>query len=105
MGKIVLATYRPKKGKEASLEELLRAHVPILRSLGLVTEHSAFVGKDTSGNYIEVFEWVSEAAIEAAHHHSDVQALWKRFETYCEFIPPSTLEGIDKPFPDFERVI
>jgi quinol monooxygenase YgiN len=105
MGKIVLAAYRPKKGKEASLEELLSAHVPILRSLGLVTEHSAFVGKDASGNYLEVFEWASDAAIEEAHHHPDVQALWKRFETYCEFIPPSTLEGFDKCFPNFERVI
>lgn len=99
-----MAAYRPKKGKEASLEELLRAHVPILRNLGFVAEHSAYVGKDLNGNYIEVFEWLSTDTKEQAHRHPDVMALWKKFSEYCEFISPSTLKGMDQPFPSFERV-
>jgi hypothetical protein len=39
--------------------------------------------RTADGTIIEVFEWVSEDAIAAAHADPVVLDLWKRFEAAC----------------------
>ena len=63
MGVFVIAAYRPKKGKER-----------------LVTDRPPYLMRAADGTFVEVFEWKSAAAIEAAHGNSAVQAMWARFE-------------------------
>ena len=59
MGRIVIVLYRPKKGKEKELLEVVKEHVPILRSENLATEREAIVGRATDGTIVEIFEWIS----------------------------------------------
>ena len=70
MGSISVACYRPRAGCEAALLELVRNHLPPLRSLGLVTERASSVMRTADGTIAEVFEWVSQEAIAGAHFSS-----------------------------------
>ena len=76
MGVFVIAAYRPKKGKERLLRDVLKDHLPILRKERLVTDRPPYLMRAADGTFVEVFEWESAAAIEAAHGNSAVQAMW-----------------------------
>lgn len=86
MGVIVISAYRPKPGKDAKLLEAVKTHVPILRELGLATERNVIAMKAKDGTILEVFEWVSQDAIKAAHHNPRVHKMWGEFESCCEYI-------------------
>ena len=43
MGSISVACYKPRPGREAALLELVRNHLPLLRTEGLVTERAPIV--------------------------------------------------------------
>jgi hypothetical protein len=104
MGSFVIASYRPKAGKEAELQELLREHVPTLRNLGLATDKAVHVMKSKCGAVIEVFEWVSDEAIEKAHKHPVVLDMWKKFEACCDYVPLAGIEETKNVFAGFEPV-
>lgn len=104
MANMVIAVYRPREGKQAQLLELVRAHVPALRRLGLATERPPTVLRAKDGSLLEVFEWVSPEAVERAHHHPEVQQMWARFEEVCEWAPLESLEEARTPFSHFELV-
>jgi quinol monooxygenase YgiN len=67
MSVIVIVAYRPRPGKEALLLQLTKEHVTILREQGLATERVPYAMRSADGTIIEVFEWKSKEAIEAAH--------------------------------------
>ena len=67
MGRIVIACYRPKPGKLDALRALMADHLPILRSQDLVTDRESIIMEAEDGTIVEVFEWKSQEAIEAAH--------------------------------------
>ncbi len=102
MGVIVIACYRPKAGKGAELEALVREHVPTLRKQGLVTGRAPIAMRAGDGTLIEVFEWASEEASGRAHGDPVVQKLWQRFDALCEFLPLAQVPGSEAPFPHFE---
>lgn len=104
MSLIVIGVYKPKDGKNEEMKEILKSHVPLLRSLGLATFRPPLIMKSKNGSYIEIFEWSSSEAIEKAHNHPDVQALWKRFKEVCEYETLSSLEETSTQFPNFEHV-
>ena len=87
MGRMVIAAYKPHPGQEEALEELVRDHLPILRRLGLATDRPALAMRAGDGTIVEVFEWMSEEAVAAAHQNPDVRALWERFGALCECVP------------------
>ena len=60
MGEIVVACYKPKPGKEAALDQLMKTHVEILRIEGLATDRKSIVMKAKDGTVVEVFEWKSQ---------------------------------------------
>ena len=66
-GVIVIVAYKPKPSKESDLLELVRRRVPFLRGEGLVTDRVPTIMRCRDGTIVEVSEWKSQAAIDAAH--------------------------------------
>ena len=70
-----MLTAQAGAGREAVLADLVRGHVPALRALGLATDRAPYAMRAADGTLVEVFEWASAAAIEAARQ---AQSLWRR---------------------------
>ena len=104
MGLMVIATFRPKPGREADLLACARDHLPILRAEGLATARPPLALRAGDGSLLEIFEWVSEAAIEAAHTNPRVLALWKRYEACCDYVTLGDLGEAKSLFPHFDLV-
>ena len=103
-GQVVLACYRPQPGREPQLLELVRRHVPALRELGLASSRPVLLLRAADGAFIEIFEWVDEAAAGRAHDEPVVQELWGSMGEVAEFVAPAALAGLDHPFPHLEPV-
>lgn len=104
MGHIVICAFRPRKGKENELLEVIRDHMPTLRSQNLVTDRKPIVGRAADGTIIEVFEWKSQAAVDEAHRNPVVRKLWDRFEACSQYISLRDVAETTSPFPHFEAV-
>ena len=104
MGQYVIAIYRPKEGKEAELLGCVRQHYPVLDAEGLVTARKPLVLRAPDGSLVEIFEWKSPAAVDAAHDNEAVRSLWGRFDACSTFGTLNTLPGADGPFPHFEWI-
>ena len=104
MGRIVIACYKPKPGKEDALKTLVVDHVSTLRSLGLVTQRAPITMQAKDGTFVEVFEWVSAEAIQTAHQNPAVLKLWEQYGQVCDYIPVSQLSEASQMFSDFTPV-
>ena len=103
-GVCVIVAYRPKPGKEQELLTLVRARVPTLDKEGLVTERAPVIMRAKDGTIIEVSEWKSQEAIDAAHKNANVLAMWEKFFAVCDFVPLKTLAEADEMFAGFEPI-
>ena len=65
-GVCVIVAYRPKPGKEDRLLELVRSRVPTVRQEGLVSDQAPTIMRAGDGTIIEVSEWKSREAVDAA---------------------------------------
>jgi quinol monooxygenase YgiN len=101
VGRIVIAAYRPKPGKQAELRALMPDHLPRLRAEGLVTDRSSIMMEASDGTVIEVFEWVSREAVEAAHENPAVLAMWAEYAEVCDYIPAGEVPEINSLFSEF----
>ena len=101
MGRIVIACYRPKPGMQDRLIELTLRHVDRLRAEQLVTEREPIAMVADNGVVIEVFEWKSREAIEAAHTNVEVQKLWQQYAEVCDYIPLAELPEAKAIFAEF----
>ena len=54
------------------------------------------------GTIIEVSEWKSQEAIDAAHENPRVLAMWDRFAAVCDFVPMKDLPESGELFAGFE---
>jgi quinol monooxygenase YgiN len=97
-GRIVIAVYKPRPGKESELAALVRSHVPDLRAAGLVTDREPIAAVAGDGTILEMFEWASEDAIANAHQHPVVQEMWKRFEACCWYETPANVADLQRMF-------
>ena len=104
MGRLVIACYRPKPGQQEALRALTRSHVARLRALGLVTGRAPIAMEAGDGTIVEVFEWASQEAINAAHGHAEVQAMWKQYGEVCDYIPVAELPEAAQLFASFTPV-
>jgi hypothetical protein len=102
MGSVVVACYKPRPGAEEALLDLVRGHLPPLRSHGLVTDRAPIVMRTADGVIVEVFEWVSQEAIAAAHTNPVVLDLWKKFEAVCWYETPANVAEFMNMFSHFE---
>ena len=103
-GVCVIVAYRPKPGKEKELLNLVRGRVPTLRKEGFVTERVPTIMRAKDGTIIEVSEWKSAEAIEAAHKNENVWAMWNKFFTLCDCVPLKTLAEAEEMFAGFEPI-
>ena len=103
-GVIVIVAYRPKPGKEQELLELVRSRVPTLRNEDLVTNREATMMRARDGTIIEVSEWKSHEAIDAAHKNPNVLAMWNKFFAICDCVPLKNLAEAEEMFAGFEPI-
>jgi quinol monooxygenase YgiN len=101
-GGVVIVAYRPKPGKEKELLELVRSRVPTLRNEGLVTDRVPTIMRSRDGTIIEVSEWKSPEAIDAAHKNPNVLAMWNKFFAICDCVPLKTLAEAEEMFAGFQ---
>jgi len=104
MGRIVLACYRPRPGHRDAVRALLQNHVSTLRSIGLVTTRAPIAMEAADGTFIEVFEWASREAIQAAHTHPVVLSMWEEFGRVCDYIPVAQVVEATQMFSEFTPV-
>ncbi len=103
-GVVVIVAYRPKPGKENELVDLVRGRVPTLRKEGLVSDRVPTVVRSRDGTIIEVSEWKSREAIDAAHKNPNVLAMWNQFFALCDCVPLKSLAEAEEMFAGFEPV-
>jgi quinol monooxygenase YgiN len=101
---IVICAFRPRKGKEQELLDVIRDHVPTLQSQNLITTRKPIVGRAVDGTIIEIFEWKSQEAVDEAHRNPVVRALWSRFEACCDYVSLRDVTETVGPFPHFGPV-
>ena len=104
-GVIVIVAYRPKPGKQTELLDLVRSRVPTLRNEGLVTNRDPTIMRARDGTIIEVSEWKSQEAIDAAHKNPNVLAMWNKFFAICDCVPLNTLAEAKEMFAGFEPIV
>ena len=103
-GVVVIVAYRPKPGKENELIDLVGSRVPTLRKEGLVTDRVPTIMRSRDGTIIEVSEWKSQEAIDAAHKNPNVLAMWNKFFAICECVPLKTVAEAEEMFAGFEPI-
>ena len=103
-GVVVIVAYRPKPGKENELIDLVRSRVPTLRKEGLVSDRVPTIMRSRDGTIIEVSEWKSREAIDAAHKNPNVLAMWNQFFAVCDCVPLKSLAEAEEMFAGFEPV-
>jgi quinol monooxygenase YgiN len=103
-GVIVIVAYRPKPGKDSETLDLVRSRVPTLRKEALMTDRPPIIMRTRDGTIIEVSEWKSQGAIDAAHKNPNVLAMWNRFFAVCDCVPLNTLPESAEMFAGFEPV-
>ena len=103
-GIVVIVAYRPKPGKENELVDLVRSRVPTLRKEGLVSDRLPTIMRARDGTIIEVSEWKSREAIDAAHKNPNVLAMWNQFFALCDCVPLKSLAEAEEMFAGFEPV-
>ncbi len=104
MGRGVIVIYRPKKGMDQQLIQLVRDHISILQQQNLATEKLPIVMRATDGSIIEIFEWISAEAIAKAHNNKAVQELWAKFSLVCDYEIPVNVKEFHSVFSEFEVI-
>ena len=100
----MIVAYRPKPGKENEVIDLVRSRVPTLRKEGLVTDREPTIMRARDDTIIEVSEWKSHEAIDAAHKNPIVLAMWNKFFESCDCIPLNELSESAEMFAGFEPI-
>lgn len=104
MGRFVIAAFKPKPGQAAALRAVVEKHWRVLQVEGLVTDRPRYAMQAADGTILEVFEWRSAQAIEAAHENPAVHALWAEFEAACDYVPLHTLAEAQQLFAEFDAL-
>jgi hypothetical protein len=53
------------------------------------------------GTFVEVFEWASAQAIEAAHSHPAVLKMWEEYGRVCDYVPVGQVAEASQLFSEF----
>jgi quinol monooxygenase YgiN len=104
-GVCVIVANRPKSGKGDELLELVRSRSPTLRKEGLVSDRAPTIMRARDGTIIEVSEWKSREAIDAAHKNPNILAMWEKFFALCDCVPLNTLAEARECLPASSRSI
>lgn len=102
--RITIVVYKPFFGKESELDSLVATHHSRLLDLKLVTDRRPIIVKSEDGSVLEIFEWLSKDAINAAHSNPAVLAMWNEFTSVCQYLPTSAVKEIGNMFSEFTPV-
>ena len=105
MGRCVIVAYKPKPGKDAELRKAVEKHLAVLRAEQLATDRQPFVMRAAEGTILEVFEWRSAEAVQAAHTNPAVLALWGEFSEACDYVPLTSLAEAHQMFAEFDSLV
>jgi len=98
---VTMALYKPHEGKEKELHEILKTHVNTLEAENLITSSKPIRAQAADGTVIEIFEWKSEQAKDAAHESQVVMKIWNEIMEVAEIKSLSALDEANYPFPNF----
>lgn len=98
---ITMALYQPHEGKEEQLSEVLKKHIKTLEAENLITSREPIRARAGDGTVIEIFEWKSEQAKDAAHESPAVMKVWNDIMEIADIKSLSSLEEANHPFPNF----
>lgn len=101
---VVFALYQPHPGEDETLRKLIPGHLPALKKIGLITDRPALLVRSGNGTYIEIFEWVSKSAANAAHQHPEIAKIWEAMGQVADFPGLASLEEAGAQFPHFEVI-
>ena len=101
MGILIIAAYRPKKGREEDFDKTLNKHIPTLRAHDLLTDRPEIRMRTEDGVLLELFEWRSAEAIREAHINHKVQRLWQSLDQVCDYVPLADLPEAADRFAHF----
>jgi hypothetical protein len=104
MGCTVIVGYKPKPGKKAALKELMKTHLPRLKEQGLVRDKTSYIMEAGDGTIVEVFEWLSDEAIQMAHSNPEVQKMWGEYTAVCDYVPVGSLAEAGNLFSSFKAL-
>lgn len=104
MGILVICSYRPHPGHEAEARALMRAHVPLLRQHGLITDRPVVQGTAKDGELVEIFEWESVEKSRAAPTIAEIGDHWKAMSAVMDFVPLAQLAECQHAFAHFTPV-
>ena len=100
----MIVVYRPKLGKANETAELVRSRVPTLCNEGLATDRTPTIIRARDGTIIEVSEWKSQEAIDAAHKNPNVLAIWSKFSRSATASRSTPLPESAEMFAGFEPI-
>jgi quinol monooxygenase YgiN len=98
---ITMALYQPHVGKEEQLNDVLKKHIKTLEAENLITSRQPIRAVASDGTVIEIFEWKSEQAKDAAHESPVVMKVWNEIMEIAEIKSLSSLEESKHSFPNF----
>ena len=76
----------------------------VLDILKLAADRVPVTMEAKDGTFVEVFEWASSQAIEAAHSHPAVLKMWEEYGKVCDYIPISQIAEASQLFSEFTPV-
>lgn len=99
--RIVIALYKPKKGRAKALMKTVARHLPALRKARLVTRRPGILMQAKDGTLLEIFEWRSERHTRIAHTHPVIRPLWERVGRDAAIMTLGKLKEAKDMFPHF----
>ena len=97
MGRIAVVCYRAKSGMHEALHALCAAHYARLYVLGFVTRRLPVFMTARDGSVVQVLEWKSQQAIDAAANHRSVLELRQQYAAVSELVPLTALPEAAEP--------
>jgi quinol monooxygenase YgiN len=101
MGRVVIVAYKPKPDRADELKQLMQTHLPRLKQQGLVRDKESYIMEAADGTIVEVFEWLSEEAIQNAHTNATVQDMWREYAEVCTYATLTSLPEAANLFAGF----
>jgi hypothetical protein len=69
-----------------------------------VTDRAPITMEAMDGTFVEVFEWRSAEAIQAAHAHPVVLRMWEEYAMVCDYVPVGQVPEAAQLFSEFTPV-
>ena len=80
----------------------MKTHHARLKMEGLVTDRKSIIMEAGDGTIVEVFEWLSEEAIQKAHTNTEVLKMWAEYAEACDYVPVGSVPEAASLFSSFE---